>query len=220
MTMLTGTEDELSRDCDSRLARLRSARLSSTTLEELEAEHAMLRRQLAAAEGTNEDVEVLIIDSSSDESFVPPLPPTPKRPPLPLGTPPVTPQPNSHMPPPWKRTPLKLPKPKNTDGNISTPPTAASTPCKGAVAPTTPQMTPSAAVPCTPESSLSVSMATPSSGGSISVESGTPVHEADQHLPDPSKFASCISEHIPFENLPNATGTFERVRRVLKKGKK
>ena len=225
--MLTGTEEELARDRDGRLAKLRSTRLSSTSLEDLEAEKEMLRRQLAAAEGTDEDVELVIIDSSSDESFVPPLPPTPVRPPLPLNTPPVTPERNGQMPPPFKRTPLKLPKPRNTDASMLAP-SATSTPSnKGTAAPVTPQVQPatpsggdSSTVPSTPENSQSVSVATPSSGGSILMEYGTPVNDADQHLPDPSKFASCISEHIPFENLPNATGTFERVRRVLKKGKK
>ena len=227
MSVLTGTEEELARDRDGRLTRLRSTRLSSTSLEDLEAEKEMLRRQLAAAEGTDEDVELVIIDSSSDESFVPPLPPTPVRPPLPLNTPPVTPERNGKMPPPFKRTPLKLPKPRNTDAGMLAP-SATSTPSsKDTGAPVTPQGQPatpsggdSSAVPSTPENSQSVSVATPSSGGSILMEYGTPVNEADQHLPDPSKFASCISEHIPFENLPNATGTFERVRRVLKKGKK
>ena len=208
--MLTGTDDDMLRDNGNRLPGLRSARLSTTTLEELEAKQAMLKRQLAAAE----DIDVMIIDSSSDDGFVPPLPPTPKRPPLPPGTPPES--PNNRMPPPFKRTPLKLPKPKNTGSATSTP-----SDCKGAT-PVTPQQSTPSSISCTPDRSLSISMTTPSSGGSISMQFGTPIHDSvtEEHLPDPSKFASCISEHIPFENLPGATGTFERVKRALKKAQK
>ena len=207
--MLTGTDDDLLRNHGSRSSGFRSGRLSTTTLEELEAKQAMLKRQLASSE----DSDVMIIDSSSDDGFVPPLPPTPNRPPLPTGTPPES--PNNRMPPPspsFKRTPMKLPKPKNT----STPSDS-----KG-VTPVTPQQSTPSSVPCTPDRSLSVSMTTPSSGGSISMQYGTPIHDsvAEEHLPDPSKFASCISEHIPFENLPGATGMYARVKRALKKAQK
>lgn len=34
-------------------------------------------------------------------------------------------------------------------------------------------------------------------------------------LPDSSKFGKDIEEHIPFENLPNSTGTFEKMKDLL-----
>jgi len=60
---------------------------------------------------------------------------------------------------------------------------------------------------------------------SVGFSFGTPV-EADEDaggtpygtaklLPDRSRFAVGVSDHILYENLPNATGTFKRLREVL-----
>lgn len=53
---------------------------------------------------------------------------------------------------------------------------------------------------------------------SISMSPGTPVLEQGnpyQKLPDADKFAQGITEHLPFENLPDAVGTFEKMRGVI-----
>ena len=41
-------------------------------------------------------------------------------------------------------------------------------------------------------------------------------------LPDADKWADGIIQHIPYENLPGATGTFEKLRKTLSsvRGKK
>jgi len=61
--------------------------------------------------------------------------------------------------------------------------------------------------------------------GSVGFSLGTPIETADlasdtpyssvKSLPDRSHFAEGVSDHILFENLPNATGTFQRLRKVL-----
>jgi len=61
--------------------------------------------------------------------------------------------------------------------------------------------------------------------GSVSFSLGTPIETADvatdtpystaKSLPDRSRFAEGVSDHILFENLPNATGTYQRLRNVL-----
>jgi len=61
--------------------------------------------------------------------------------------------------------------------------------------------------------------------GSVSFSLGTPIeagvaasdtpHGAAKSLPDRSQFAKGVSDHILFENLPNATGTYRRLRKVL-----
>jgi len=61
--------------------------------------------------------------------------------------------------------------------------------------------------------------------GSVSFSLGTPIESADvatdtpystaKSLPDRSRFAEGVSDHILFENLPNATGTYKRLRKVL-----
>ncbi|GFO43104.1 Zinc finger cchc domain-containing protein 8 [Plakobranchus ocellatus] len=51
---------------------------------------------------------------------------------------------------------------------------------------------------------------------SMSKDFGTPIFTRDNSsLPDASKFGKDIEEHIPFENLPNATGTFEKMKDLL-----
>jgi len=65
----------------------------------------------------------------------------------------------------------------------------------------------------TPESSHH--LRTPSTGGSLSLSLGTPVIDSGQSVPEAEKFSKGIQQEIPFENLPGATGTFERVKRVL-----
>ena len=60
-------------------------------------------------------------------------------------------------------------------------------------------------------------------GGSVSSTSGTPVvlakapsASADtKGLPEASKFAAGITEHLPFENLPDATGKYQQMKKVL-----
>lgn len=54
---------------------------------------------------------------------------------------------------------------------------------------------------------------------SISKEYGTPIHIKDKSfkaLPSPEKFHKGIEDHIPFENLPDSVGTFERMRNLFK----
>jgi len=51
---------------------------------------------------------------------------------------------------------------------------------------------------------------------SISCDFGTPIlvrHKSG--LPDASRFGAGVEEHIPFENLPDSTGTFEKMRSIL-----
>lgn len=53
---------------------------------------------------------------------------------------------------------------------------------------------------------------------SISVSPGTPILEQGnpfQKLPDADKFAQGITEHLPFENLPDAVGSYEKMRGVI-----
>lgn len=55
-------------------------------------------------------------------------------------------------------------------------------------------------------------------GGSINVSSGTPIFQksvCDSRLPDASSFAAGILEPIPYENLPNCTGAFQRMQKIL-----
>lgn len=77
--------------------------------------------------------------------------------------------------------------------------------------------------PSTPErssiqsSNSFISFSTPRSV-SISKEFGTPLgFDSAKPLPAPDKFSSNITEHIPYENLPNATGMFEKMQNVVKK---
>ncbi|GFS27989.1 zinc finger CCHC domain-containing protein 8 [Elysia marginata] len=66
------------------------------------------------------------------------------------------------------------------------------------------------------ESSASEQMNLSSSTISISRDFSTPIFTRQKsNLPDASKFGKDIEEHIPFENLPNATGTFEKMKDIL-----
>ncbi|BFZ18357.1 hypothetical protein BsWGS_21396 [Bradybaena similaris] len=51
---------------------------------------------------------------------------------------------------------------------------------------------------------------------SLSRDFGTPVLTRENSgLPDAAKFGQGVEEHIPFENLPNSTGTFEKMRSLI-----
>jgi len=59
-------------------------------------------------------------------------------------------------------------------------------------------------------------------GCSLGFQLGTPVlvdvkitTPGSKGLPDSSRFAQGMSDHIPFENLPNAVGTYDKVRGAL-----
>lgn len=56
-------------------------------------------------------------------------------------------------------------------------------------------------------------------GGSVDVTPGTPIMVESMFgpnaLPDASHFSSGMSEPLPYENLPNATGAFQKLREVL-----
>lgn len=63
--------------------------------------------------------------------------------------------------------------------------------------------------------------------GSVGFSLGTPIEAgnavssdsacgAAKSLPDRSLFAVGVSDHILYENLPNATGTFQRLREVIR----
>lgn len=55
--------------------------------------------------------------------------------------------------------------------------------------------------------SMSLSM----SPGTPVLAQGNPYHK----LPDSDKFAQGITKHLPFENLPDAVGTFEKMRGII-----
>lgn len=144
--------------------------MNTPTIEDLEEKRRILQMQLAMAEGSSDVAGMEVIDSidspsasSQDESFVPPLPPTPDQPPLPIGTPPLTPQ----------------------------------------------------------GVNLQTVVTTPSTGSSVEMKYGTPVTlEAtpirNKGLPELSLFSKGVSEHLPFENLPDATGNYAKMRQVIK----
>ncbi|KAH9525494.1 Zinc finger CCHC domain-containing protein 8 [Bulinus truncatus] len=51
---------------------------------------------------------------------------------------------------------------------------------------------------------------------SLSKDFGTPILVREKiQLPDASKFGKDIQEHIPFENLPNSTGIFDKMKDIL-----
>ncbi|XP_033746912.1 zinc finger CCHC domain-containing protein 8-like [Pecten maximus] len=57
-----------------------------------------------------------------------------------------------------------------------------------------------------------------STTGSISRDFGTPIQKRQgvaSDLPDADKFGEGIMDHIPYENLPEATGTFEKMRGLI-----
>ena len=54
-------------------------------------------------------------------------------------------------------------------------------------------------------------------------EEGTPIpqmYSEYKSLPSLDKWAVGMVDHINYENLPEATGHYDRVREILKKGKK
>lgn len=56
------------------------------------------------------------------------------------------------------------------------------------------------------------------SSTSISKDYGTPILVRDksfQALPSPEKFGQGIEDHIPFENLPDSVGTFDRMKNLF-----
>lgn len=58
---------------------------------------------------------------------------------------------------------------------------------------------------------------------SLSIAKGTPIvitQNPFNTLPDSSKFSLGVSDHLPFENLPNSTGTYEKMKGVLDKVRK
>ncbi|CAL1539247.1 unnamed protein product [Lymnaea stagnalis] len=56
---------------------------------------------------------------------------------------------------------------------------------------------------------------------SLSKDFGTPILVREKiRLPDASKFGKNIEEHIPYENLPNSTGIFDKMRDLLEEIRK
>ena len=56
--------------------------------------------------------------------------------------------------------------------------------------------------------------------GSISQDFGTPIMNRSfvpEALPDSSNFGKDIEDHIPYENLPNATGAFQKMNGLIKR---
>jgi len=89
------------------------------------------------------------------------------------------------------------------------------------------QLTDTEDQPTTSESSPAITpLTTPiNKCGSVGFSLGTPIEADDpdadtpyttvKSLPDRSQFAVGVSDHILFENLPNATGTYQRLRKVI-----
>ncbi|XP_062602163.1 zinc finger CCHC domain-containing protein 8-like [Saccostrea cucullata] len=77
--------------------------------------------------------------------------------------------------------------------------------------------------PSTPQTpNISLSDVNPLSSlhqsNSISKDYGTPILKGPvESLPDSSKFGEGIEDHIPYENLPDATGTFDKIRDLINK---
>jgi len=69
----------------------------------------------------------------------------------------------------------------------------------------------------TEDSVLSTPNSSSNLSRSLSMSLGTPVPKNNQALPDPSKFQQNVEDHIPFENLPDAIGSYEKLRKLLKK---
>ncbi|XP_035228232.1 zinc finger CCHC domain-containing protein 8-like [Stegodyphus dumicola] len=65
--------------------------------------------------------------------------------------------------------------------------------------------------PRTPQTASSKSLSLSKSEGTPILEQGNPYNK----LPDADKFAQGITEHLPFENLPDAVGKYEKMRGVL-----
>ena len=183
-----------------------TSRVGTPTLEELEERRQLLQSELLAGDditdscdddATTQSQEDTASSAAEDSSFLSPLPPSRLRQiysrdtgsGTPSPGPPPLPQDTPPRPPPL---PEGTPPPQRTPGSLSTP--------QG--------------------HSTSQLMTTPSSGGSISMALGTPVSgessaKKDKGLPNSSKFADGIQEHLNFENLPESTGTYDRLRKVL-----
>lgn len=83
---------------------------------------------------------------------------------------------------------------------------------------------PSGSAPSTPDHSPLTDFK-PSFKGSVSKSKNfsTPVMKrvgSIESLPSDSKFAQGIEDHIPFENLPDATGNFDKIRTLVNKIRK
>lgn len=83
---------------------------------------------------------------------------------------------------------------------------------------------PGGSAPGTPVSSPAVELK-PDFKGTLSKSKDfcTPIMkraESIENLPSDKKFAQGIEDHIPFENLPNATGNFEKMRNLVNKIRK
>ena len=75
-------------------------------------------------------------------------------------------------------------------------------------------------IPATPseqQKTLSFEDSPDSRNSSLSKTPGTPLpYRGDVTcLPDADKFRNNVEEHIPFENLPDAVGTYEKMRKIL-----
>lgn len=70
--------------------------------------------------------------------------------------------------------------------------------------------------------SMSSSFGTPVLERSLSMGSNTPSSAVPtgKGLPDANNFALGITEHLPFENLPKATGKYQQMKKVLDKQRK
>ena len=207
------------------------------TLEDLEAQRQLLEAQLGdddsqSSTGTpggnvssqrssrsssvdNEGYKFTVPEPPGTPGQNPPLPnfpppQTPPNPPLPVGTPPVTPVTTPQGPPPLPgcappQTPPNPPLPPGTppvtpvQSRLGTP-TSTSTPGDGFTTPTQ-----------NPNWSLNRS-------GSASIEKslGTPVTKVcKEDLPDPEKFRQGVQDHIPYENLPDATGRYNKMKDLI-----
>lgn len=140
--------------------------------------------------------------SNPDESFVPPLPPTPEMPALPPGTPPVTPQP-PHINPSQNGSAL-VSESVNISSNDSSP----------LAGPSVDYSTPKS-FDRKPFHSVCSSDSLSSAFGTPVLEDNSPASNEGKGLPEASKFAAGITEHLPFENLPEATGKFNHMKKVL-----
>ena len=217
------------------------SRSDTPTLSDLEMIKQKLEKELETEAGDSQDAAPTPVDSSS-----PHPPPTPDKPPLPQDTPPVTPQTSGTdgvFKTPHGITPVSDLAMKATsvpqsetgseiEGEAS--PTVATNQIDedvsdikspvdanasieeaelqlGDVSNTSNQSTPSS-IPLNRTTSMSLSFGTPV------LEGVTPID--GKNLPSADKFADGITEHIPFENLPNTTGRFAEVRRLIDSARK
>ncbi len=158
--------------------------------------------------------ELAIQEKNREGLFVPPLPPTPERPPLPSGSEPDSPNPNSSVDTPKSsKTPVL---------NLNVAINAARSSIGGS--------SPSSVFKTPDGARTGQLLLTPSTGGtSLSCTPSTPILNSAREdfgvvssqdtlkgLPGPEKFGVGVSEHIPFENLPGATGSFDRIEKILR----